>query len=219
MVSIVSADIVHSTSLETKDLIKLRRELSDLFGRIAADYPGFWARIIRGDSVECYVPDPSKGLRVALLVKLLVKTYAGTVPCSEQLKHFGIRFSIGVGSMRYVSEEEDIMDGPAIYFAGRNLAAMKRNEFSAFELESGPSGIRNLLDSYVSLIDSLVNGYSAKQSQVIYYKLLGVKERQISELLGIYQSAVNNRSSLAEWDLLATALKDFENIDFEKLCG
>ena len=38
-------------------------------------------------------------------------------------------------------------------------------------------------------------------------------------MIGVRQSAVNSRSSLADWNLLDRAVKDFENFDFEKICG
>ena len=71
----------------------------------------------------------------------------------------------------------------------------------------------------VSSLSNLVDSYSAKQAEVVFYKLHGYKEIEISERLGIYQSSVNMRSSQAQWGLLSTALRDFEEMDFERLCG
>jgi len=113
------------------------------------------------------------------------------------------------------------MDGPAIYISGRNLdmISSEKDVYAAIGVESDPIGIHWLLESYVSLIDNLIKSYSIKQAQVIFYKLLGYKERQISEILNVYQSAVNSRSSLAKWGLLEMAIKDFENLNFEAICG
>ena len=212
MEATISADIVNSTSLETRDLIELRKQLRSLFERIETEMlPGFWGRIVRGDTIECYVPDCGKALRIAIIIKLFVWIYAER----------GLRFSIGIGSMKYVDEKEDIMDGPAIYLSGRNLDAIssERDVFATIGLESDAVGVRCLLESYVSLIDSLIGSYSQKQVEVVYYKLLGYKERQISEMLNIYQSAVNSRSSLAKWGLLEMAIKDFERLNFNQICG
>ena len=75
----------------------------------------------------------------------------------------------------------------------------------------------NILDSYTALLSNLVDSYSTKQSEVIYYKLRGYKEREISELLGIYQSSVNMRASSAQWNLLFTSIRDFEALNFDKI--
>ena len=208
--------------LETKDLIELRRQMNTLFERIDADLlPGFWGRVVRGDTIECFVPDCGKALRIAIIIKLFVRIFAETKECSYSTRQHGIRFSIGLGSLKFVDRREDIIDGPAIYISGRNLdlISAKRDVYSATGMEFDPSGLHWLLDSYVSLVDNLVRSYSIKQSQVVFYKLLGYKERQISEILDIYQSAVNSRSTLAKWGLLEIAIKDFEDLNFNVICG
>ena len=222
MIATISADIVNSTSLETRDLIELRRQINTLFERIDADLlPGFWGRVVRGDTIECFVPNCGKALRIAIIIKLFVRIYAETRASSYMTRQHGIRFSLGLGSMKYVDRKEDIMDGAAIYISGRNLdkISAERDVYSAIGLEFDPEGLHWLLESYVSLIDNLVRSYSIKQAQVVFYKLLGYKERQISEMLNIYQSAVNSRSTLAKWGLLEMAVKDFENLNFEAICG
>lgn len=220
MEAALSIDIVRSTSLKTDDLILLRNRLRDLLNDLEKDYPGFWARIVRGDSIECVIPEYRFSLRIAILIKLFVKFQAERFDCHELLRRHGIRFSIGVAEFDYVSRGEDMINGPAIYISGRNLDEIGRKEvYSTFEMEKAPASANNMLESYVALVGSLVDSYSSKQSEVIFYKMLGYKEMEISERLGIYQSAVNMRSTGAQWGLLNTAIKDFEALDFERICG
>jgi hypothetical protein len=185
------------------------------------DFPGFWARIVRGDSLECVVPDSRDALRIAVLLKLFVKMRAAGFDCSEMLQRHGIRFSIAAGDLKYADKDEDIIDGPAIYMSGRNLDEISRkgNRMSIFEVGREPRSLSDVLDSYVALISDLVDSYSAKQAAVVFYKLLGFKEIEISERLGIYQSSVNMRSTSARWALLNMAMRDFEHFDLEKVCG
>ena len=205
----------------TADLLELRRGLQGLIGDLEEDIPGFWARIVRGDSLECVVPDSRDALRIAILLKLFVKMRVADYNCSEMLQRHGIRFSIAVGDLEYANKNEDIIDGPAIYRSGRNLDEISRKgvRMSIFELDREPRSLSNLMDSYVALICDLVDSYSAKQAEVVYYKLLGFKEVEISGRLGIYQSSVNVRATNAQWGLLNRAIKDFENFDLEKVCG
>ena len=221
MIATISADIVRSTSMGTADLLELRRGLQGLIGDLEEDIPGFWARIVRGDSLECVVPDSRDALRIAILLKLFVKMRVADYNCSEMLQRHGIRFSIAVGDLEYANKNEDIIDGPAIYRSGRNLDEISRKgvRMSIFELDREPRSLSYLLDSYVALICDLVDSYSAKQAEVVYYKLLGFKEVEISGRLGIYQSSVNVRATNAQWGLLNRAIKDFENFDLEKVCG
>ena len=51
---IVSCDVIDSTSLEMDELIRLRKDVySELFPDIEDLYPGFWGRVVRGDTIEC----------------------------------------------------------------------------------------------------------------------------------------------------------------------
>ena len=222
MIATISADIVRSTSMETADLLELRRGLRGLINDLEKVYPGFWARIVRGDGLECVVPDCRDSLRIAILLKLFVKMHVADINCSELLQRYGIRFSIAAGDLKYADKKDDIIDGPAIYLSGRNLDEISRKSggrMSVFELDREPRTLSDVMDSYVALVCELVDSYSAKQAAVVYYKLLGFKEVEISERLGIYQSSVNMRATNAQWGLLNRAIKDFENLNFEKLCG
>lgn len=202
-------------------MLRLRSGLKGLFDDLGKDIPGFWARIVRGDSLECVVPDYQVSLRIAILLKLFVKIHVVEFNCSEMLRRYGIRFSIAAGNLKYADEEEDIIDGPAIYLSGRNLDEISRKggRMSIFEVDGEPRSLSSILDSYVALVSDLVDSYSAKQSAVVFYKLLGFKEVEISERLGIYQSSVNVRATNAKWGLLNRAIRDFEGFDLEKVCG
>ena len=220
MIATISADIVRSTSLQTEDLLVLRERLKRLLDDFEQSYPGFWARIVRGDSIECVVPEYRYSLRIAILIKLFVKILVDGFECHELLHRHGIRFSIGIADISYADKVEDIINGPAIYLSGRNLDEISRRDlFSAFEIEAVPAAFNGCMESYVALLSDLVDSYSAKQAEVVFYKLMGYKEVDISRRLGIYQSAVNMRSTSAQWGLLNTAIKDYEQLDFKELCG
>ena len=171
MVATISADIVRSTSMLTDDMIILRNRLKGLLEDLGNDYPGFWARIVRGDSIECFVPEYKYALRIAILIKLFVKMEVSGLECHELLLRYGIRFSIGIADVKYADKKEDIINGPAIYISGRNLDELSRkdNIYTAFEIDAAPKSFSNLMDSYVALLSNLVDSYSAKQAEVIFY--------------------------------------------------
>ena len=190
MIATISADIVRSTSLQTEDLLVLRERLKRLLDDFEQSYPGFWARIVRGDSIECVVPEYRYSLRIAILIKLFVKILVDGFECHELLHRHGIRFSIGIADISYADKVEDIINGPAIYLSGRNLDDISRRDlFSAFEIEAVPAAFNDCMESYVALLSNLVDSYSAKQAEVV------------------------------QWGLLNTAIKDYEQLDFKELCG
>lgn len=219
MIATISADIVRSTSMQTGDLIKLRNRLRGLLDDLEKDCPGFWARITRGDSIECVVPQYRYALRIAILIKLFVKIQVDSFDCHELLKRYGIRFSIGIADINYADKNEDIINGPAIYISGRNLDEISKNDlYTAFDIEEAPRAFSRVMDSYVALLGNLLDSYSAKQAEVVFYKLLGFKEVEISRRIGVYQSAVNMRSTGAQWSLLNTAIKNFEELTYKEIC-
>ena len=221
MIATISADIVRSTSLYTEDLIGLGRRLREFLDNLGKEYPGFWARIVKGDTIECFVPEYQFSLRIAILIKLFVKIRTSYWECSELLQKYGIRFSIGIAEIKYASKADDIINGQAINLSGRNLDAISRRDdcFSAIEVDGLPQSVNGLLDSYLALASNLVDSYSAKQAEVVFYKLRGYKEIEIADKLRIYQSSVNTRSKKAQWGLLNTAIHDFEQLDLERICG
>lgn len=221
MVATLSADIVRSTSLKTEDLIELRHKLIKFIDDLGDDYPGFWGRIIRGDSIECFIPVCNHALRIAVLLKLFIKKFAGQCECSYYMKKHGIRFSIGMGEIHYMNKEEDIIDGPAIYISGRNLdeISYEDDSYSTIEVDGASYSFNSFLWSYVGMISSLVDSYSTKQAEVVFYKLSGYREREISKMLGISQSSVNTRSTGAQWEMLNTAIANFGHLNFGKICG
>lgn len=220
MIATISADIVRSTSMETTDIIRLRRGIQHLFRDLEGNFPGLWARIVRGDCVECVVPNYQDALKIAILLKLYVKMSVADYACSEMLQRYGIRFSIAIGSLKYSDRKEDIIDGPAIYISGRNLDYISRKGvLSILEVDGAPRSLSNLLDTYVAMVSNMVDSYSVKQSAVVFYKMLGLKEVEISERLGIYQSSVNMRARHAQWVLLNTAITDYKSFDIERICG
>ena len=221
MIATISADIVSSTSLDTRQLIRLRSRLLELFDRFSENSPGFWGRVVRGDSIECFIPEYQDSLRIALLIKLYLKMLVADWDCSSLLQRYGVRFSIGIGGINYADRRDDIIDGPAIYISGRNLDAINRERdvYACIGLEKDPLHFGDFLDSYIAMVDNMVNSYSVKQAEVVYYKLRGYKEAKIAEILNVRQPAVNSRSTLAGWNLLYRAINDFENFDFECICG
>ena len=69
----------------------------------------------------------------------------------------------------------------------------------------------------MAMVSGIVDLYSAKQAEVVFLKLLGFKEMEISERVGISQSSVNKRAANAQWGLLNTAIKDFEALEIEQI--
>jgi len=219
--AIVSCDVVDSTSLTREGIIKMREDIvNELFRKLRRFAPGFYGRVVRGDTIEICLDEPNLALRVALAMKAWFKSWASAQESSERMSQIGIRYSIGIGEMRYVDYEEDIMDGEAIYIAGRNLDYISANGlYSAFGFNYASDEyeiIQRLARNLLAFIDDLFEQMTTRQSLVVHYLLLGCKEVEIAGLLSISQAAVSLRARNAGWALIKASLETFNRIEFER---
>lgn len=214
---IVSCDVIDSSSLEMDELIQLRKDIySDLFPDIEALYPGFWGRVVRGDTIECCLEQPENVFRTALLIKCWFKDWAVLHHASEQMRKAGIRYSIGIGPMRLVDKKEDFMDGEAICIAGRNLDYISGKGIPAFfGMNSDDENVKALIVNSLLLVNNLVESSTEKQLPILYDRLHGIMEKEIALRLQISQGAVNQRAQGAGWPLIKDTLNVLEHIDYE----
>lgn len=217
---IVSCDVVDSTSLSTEGFKKLRRDITDgLFEDLKVAGIKHWGRVVRGDTIELCLENPNYALLTALAVKSWFKLWAAGNADSELMRESGIRYSIGIGDMRYIDLSDDIMDGEAIYMAGRNLDYISAHHISsAFGIANINSEFKmfeRVIDNNLMLLDFFFERMNSRQCAVVYRKLLGEKEEDIAELLSISQTAVNLRSRNAGWPLIRESLRTFSKIVFE----
>ena len=219
----ISADIVSSTSLSVEELALLQSEIRLFLERLSEKSQGKnWGRLFKGDSVEIFMYDPHEALRVALLLKTLVKkTFSWgkeTNAKRELFRKYGIRLAIGIGEMRTADRKQDILDGEAIYNSGRLLEkaykekeSIKRSTFFAC-----PNSLLNeSVDVMVGLLDMLLRNATSRQNEILYYRLCGRNEKEIAAILNIKQSAVNQRSNSTGWKAVESALNYFEKLNFE----
>ena len=217
----ISADIVSSTSLSVIDLTHLQsviRQFLDELSRESQDED--WGRLFKGDSVEIFLKDPHKALRKALLLKALVKkTFVESNMGARQspFKRFGVRMAIGIGEMRMANKDRDVLDGEAIYYSGRMLEKADREGISVkrsmFFACKDPM-LTEQMDVMLGLLDVLFKDATARQSEILYYKLTGLNEEEIAAKLSIKQSAVNQHSNASGWKAIESAVNYFEKLNF-----
>jgi hypothetical protein len=56
----------------------------------------------------------------------------------------------------------------------------------------------------------MLNNCTAKQSEILFYKLLKYTEKEIVKKTGKYQSTINQHSNSANWPAINKAVKYFE---------
>jgi len=221
MYSVLSGDIVSSTSLHNKDRSTVEKELVKLLKNLDDEFK-VYGRIIKGDYIECVVPKAEDGLRVALAIKSFVKSipielsnYRKDKNRVRLFKTHGLRLAIGYGSLSRYKPKEGIIDGEAIYLSGREISGMSTHNKERVVIKntlffvSENTSLNNRFKPVFELLDTLLSKATARQSEVLYLKLLNQQEDEIAKTLGIGQSAVNRHSTSVGWNAIETAVLDF----------
>lgn len=220
--SVISGDIISSSSLGIANKQILEAHLQTLLRDIEKHFKGF-GRVLKGDYVECVIPNAGEALQACLAIKSYVKT----IPISEEsikkdknraklFKEYGVRLAIGYGPLERYDPINGVVDGAAIYYSGRKISSLstynkervviKNTLFFSSEDEAKNRKWTVILD----LLDVLFNKATRRQCEVVYLKLLGNNEDAISKKLGIDQSVVNRHSTNVGWNAIETAVNYFK---------
>ncbi len=83
----ISADIVSSTSLSEVETIELKQYIEEQLKMLETLYPNFWGRLIKGDYIECVIPNASDAFRIALIIKNSIKAFETKKTPKNKLFH------------------------------------------------------------------------------------------------------------------------------------
>jgi hypothetical protein len=214
--AVVTGDIIDSTKLSEEENNTLIQGLKYIIDKLEENQT-IRGEIFRGDSLQCLINKPSQALKIALLIK----TYVKGIVSMNKLKQkneldklinkpiFDIRIAIGIGEVNSEKEKLSISQGEAFNFSGRLLDEMKNKQTIAIKTNDQ---YKEELDTSFKLLDFILSNATQNQCEVIYYKLNGLTEVEISEKIGINQSAINQRSNSSGWGAIHSLINRFESI-------
>lgn len=222
--STISADVISYTSLLGKEKRELEIGIKKLLSDLTNKYKkySFYGRLVQGDYIECALKSTKYALRIALLLKTYIKTFDFNKKKENRarLKYFnehGIRLAVAIAPLEKIDPGKGIIDGEAIYLSGRAIKNLSSSDKQKIVIKntmffcSHDKELQEQFDTIFSLLDTIVSKCSAKQSEVIYYKLLDLSEKEISKKLNKSQSTISQHSTAAGWLSIEKAVKYFEN--------
>lgn len=216
MYAVITGDIVGSTTSEVGEpptkYGKIDDSLTQAFDLMItkgwmgkSDFVAF-----RGDSFQCLLP-VEHGLEGALLIKAALKG-GGTDLTTNGAISWSCRLAIGIGAVTYRAEHVSKSNGPAFHQSGRMLDAMSRERFMAI---SSPWGAANEeLDLMCRYLDIIIERlWTAKSARTVWVHFKEeYTQREMAELFGISQSAMNQRIQVAELAVLEQTVKRYQSI-------
>ena len=228
--AIISGDIIAYTSLNKKGKNLFDSKILALTEVLKEEFNAF-VRLIKGDYIECYIPEIDKVLRATLIIKTYIKANAAEIVRKSKsnderilfFQKYGIRLAIGIGKLSRLDIEKGIIDGEAIYFSGRLLSKETTSDKNKISIKNTlyfktyNDKLTNEFVPLINLIDEILSNNTAKQSEILYYKLLGFDEKSIAKKTSRYQSTINQHSTSAGWNAIEKAVLRFEEVIKEKV--
>ncbi|MGV8095156.1 MAG: hypothetical protein AB2L24_25160 [Mangrovibacterium sp.] len=220
----ISADIISSSVLSQDDKKVLRDCILQLIGELSNKYKDekFLGRIVQGDYIECAIQNPRHALRIALLLKTFIKSLE--LPQKglgdkriRYFKEYGVRLAVAVAPLVILDPREGIIDGEAIYMSGRTIKNMSTSDKQKIIIKntmffkSTDDEEQERFDTIFSLLDKIIAGCSGKQCEILYHKLSGLSEKEISKKLNKNQSTISQHSTAAGWQAIEKTVNYFEN--------
>lgn len=221
---VISGDIISSTSLSIADRNLLEEQLQLLIARLETTF-NTYTRIIKGDYLECVIPQPKHALKVALAIKCFVKAISisqdPSYRNSHRIKFFkshGIRLVLGYGELDRFDKDAGIIDGDAIYRSGRMISENSTHGKQRIVIKntlyftSSNTILNQQMEAILGLLDTIISNATGRQCEVVYHKILGLSEDDISKLLEIGQPTVNQHSTSIGWNSIETTLNYFSTL-------
>ena len=207
----ISADIVASTSLTQEQRLFLDAKLRDLLRKLRAKFgvKKFFGRLIKGDYLECILEEPQLALRAALLIKTFVK--ALDIKSSDSdFNDYGVRVAIGIGKITTLNRKRGFIDGEAIVFSGRTIQEWNSHVRSGLAFRSAVQDWNDGMSPLCILLDVVMARNTKTQCGILWHRLLGKTEKEISTIVGKSQSTINQHTRAAGWAAIESAVDYFE---------
>jgi len=176
-------------------------------------------QIYRGDSFQVVLNDPVYALRAAVIIRAALRSFA-KVPAPARLLDCRIAIGIGKTELAKLPQHQIINDtsnwlGKAFTYSG---ALLDDKESRGNLMVRTPwSNINRELEIEFALLDLIIENWGHGRSEVMKYRVQGLKQEDISKELNISQPAVNRRLKGAGDHVINSLCRRFEQLIGDKI--
>ncbi len=218
--AVLTGDIIKSSSLHYSTRRKLYNTIKSISDLLRIKYKQiipYDIDIFRGDSWQLLITDPVFSLRIALLIRVLLKILMENIMIDS-------RIAIGIGTIDFISEQNlSSSDGDAFRSSGLSLENNPKQFNLTFSISQPRYRIySDLFDIIIKLTDFHVNKSTLQQTRALYGALSKLTQMQTVKNVfqnSITQQAVADHLNKAGWLYIKYALNFFEKQVNELLMG
>lgn len=207
--AIITGDIVDSTKMTAEERVSMLQLLQYL-PVVLSPLDKMDIDIFRGDSFQIKVAEPSKVLRIAILIRAIFRANKFT----DNKAQWDARMAIGIGSLDYESDTISTSDGEAYRLSGRGLDTIGKARIS---IETPWEDVNKELMVSTLFADDIMTGWTTSQSRIMFERLIKVQsQEEIGDVLGVSRQMVSKALKAAKDELISIYIKRFEELINQK---
>lgn len=195
--AVITADMVNSTQFPREESTAWLEELLAILHQNQAFKWLLKPEIYRGDSFQAVLKNSDEVMRMAILARACIRKHA---PNAD------MRIAIGIGKTEQLTDRPGTSDGEAFRLSGHLADKIRQQKARIGIALPKPS---EPLSATLNLVETVIEDWTAAQSQVIEALILGKNVTQIAEMLSISQSAASQRISASKWWAIESFLTNF----------
>ena len=196
-IAVITGDIVNSSGLDERE----KNDIQSWFNQLTGENILLKPKFFRGDSFQLAVK-PKLGLMLALRFRTELRS---------RNENNDARVSIGIGEVTSWNDDVLLANGPAFERSGKNLDTLKIKGLRII-IVTGNKELDNELETYCVMADSYISSLTSAQAKVISYKLEGLPQRKIGQILNISQPAVSKALKAATWKAINVFAERYKQI-------
>jgi hypothetical protein len=187
MIVIVTADIINSRKLSSKQWMDDLKQLLNSFGKS----PNEW-EIYRGDEFQLEIKNPEDAFLVVFQLKAFFKSI-----------NLDVRMSLGFGDKSYKSKKITESNGSAFVRSGELFETLKKQKIN-LAVNSENAEFDEEFNLLLRLTSSFMDNWLQQSADFILVAIRNptLSQEEIGVKLGINQAAVSRRQKRSQYELM-----------------
>lgn len=195
--AVITADMVNYTQFSREETAVWLEEMLTVLHQNQNFNWALRPEIYRGDSFQAVLKNTDEVMRLAILARACIRKHA---PNAD------MRIAIGIGQTEQLTDRPGTSDGEAFRLSGHLADKIRQQKARIGIALPKPS---EPLTATLDLLETVIESWTAAQSQVVEALLLGKNVTQIAEMLSISQPAASQRVASSKWWAIESFIATF----------